>query len=169
MEIMPLHFDFPLDIWNVICRHKFNIETATYDAFLEDIEIDILHTKEYDNRSEREIAYDLIPQWRVLYTIKMTYKPRNKHILCKYTTDKLTGQPLPDKYVIVRHFAGKIGYFTKGHWKRTDNNTGDYDYYHTDGRAGCISVALYTSWRKQVDYMKSLLGTKRFAKFAQVI
>lgn len=167
MDVTPLEVEFPLDIWNIISRLKFNIETATYDAFLEDIEIDILHTEEYDNRSEREIANDLMPQWMLLCTIKMTYKPRNKHILCNYTVYKCLGEPLPNKYIIVNTFAEKIGYFTKGHWKRTDNNTGDY--YHTDCKAAPISLTRYTSWKKQVDDMKSLLGTKRFAKFVQVI
>ncbi len=164
----------PFELQDIILKRKDNLETTTYEDFLESFEVTVLSRKGVLRTYGSKLKY--------VYRLLLHYKPLNKFMI---TTYQHWGLPKPKNEVEVEDIIGEMvhnmelfnnecDYAFENQYEMKWSDTISYNTYVSinslyayDMMSPMMSLKQFCEWRRKCNDFKRMLGS-RYEKFMEV-
>lgn len=150
----------PQDVRWYVAKLKYDLETESYDSFLNDFDISILSHKV----DIEQVLQDYHPRTTDIYNIKTTYKPTGLSTIFAYSIPRIgIVDDKQFKNMVIEYIHQTTKVFVKGEWKSTKDSSGVW-YYSTTMKRGDVSAERHKQWQDITTEIQAIMMNK-FERF----
>jgi hypothetical protein len=153
--------NLPVELQDVILQRKDELETATYDDFLESFDIRVLSRKTVRR-------YSFSPGVTYIDRLLVHYKPFNKFMITNYEHSENKNNDRPIKDIIqwimygIESYKEECDFALENQYKMKAYHSISYNTYLTINSNDLSPMTLkqFCEWRKECNDFRLMLGTR---------